>query len=573
MKLWNYRRLEKLIPAFVLIAIVAFVILSSNKFFVSSTSRYALDDGWTITFKGDRLESTTLSNSGVGIVDAGEIVTISGTLPDVGINNPCGSMYTIHAVVDVYLDGKMIYTYGREYRENKKSVPRHLNVFPLGSDYAGKKLTIILTGSRIHSFSGLSTVIIGDKNSLFIERILSMRRNIVIGAFLIVLGVILMALSPYMFLYHNNDFRLFFSGFISLMLGLYTYSFYGIIDLITDNSRLNMIMEYSSLYNIPTAIIGYFMSVYKGNLKKAFRFLFVLNTIVYCIVFLFCVFGRGRIYEYTPILHSMAGSEGAFAVAMIIKTFIGSYKNKKKRLVPSDNVFAFGLLLLMMMSILDIIKYNYRKLTPDISDSLATINGFMFGSLIFVSGLLISYMLYVIYNSDLDTMQNKISSLAYTDPLTGLANRARCEQVMEMLTSEHGPYTIISLDLNKLKEVNDNLGHHEGDRLIAGFATILSDSFWDANLVGRMGGDEFIVVLTEDRALNCTRRIHNLYSMINDWNRKEQRFQYSASYGYAYSYEVPSGSAQEVYMLADNRMYEMKREHQNSLAKGGIVHA
>ena len=61
--------------------------------------------------------------------------------------------------------------------------------------------------------------------------------------------------------------------------------------------------------------------------------------------------------------------------------------------------------------------------------------------------------------------------------------------------------------------------------------------------------------------------------MINDWNRKEQRFQYSASYGYAYSYEVPSGSAQEVYMLADNRMYEMKREHQNSIAKGGVVRA
>ena len=195
MKLWNYRRLEKLIPAFVLIAIVAIAILSSNKFFVSSTSRYALDDGWTITFKGNKLPSTSLSNSNVGVVNSGEIVTISGTLPDVGIENPCGSMYTVHAVIDVYLDGKMIYTYGREYRESKKSVPKHANVFSLGKDYVGKKLTIILTGSRIHSFSGLTPVIIGDKNSLFIERILSMRRNIVIGAFLIVLGVILMALS------------------------------------------------------------------------------------------------------------------------------------------------------------------------------------------------------------------------------------------------------------------------------------------------------------------------------------------------------------------------------------------
>ena len=60
---------------------------------------------------------------------------------------------------------------------------------------------------------------------------------------------------------------------------------------------------------------------------------------------------------------------------------------------------------------------------------------------------------------------------------------------------------------------------------------------------------------------------------MNDWNHKEQMFQYSASYGYAYSYEVPSGSAQEVYMLADTRMYEMKKEHQNDNSKEVILRA
>ena len=573
MKLWNYRRFDKLIPAIVLIVVIGIAIFSSNILFLSPASRFALDDGWTITVNGDRLDSTTLSDSGVGVVNSGDIVIISGTLPDIGIANPCGSMYSIHAVVDVYLDGRMIYTYGRNYLENNKSVPKHVNTFPLGSDYAGKKLMIILTGSRTHSFSGLTPVTMGDKNALFTERLIDMRRDIAIGAFLIVLGIILMVLSPYMVIYHNNDFRLFFSGLISIMLGLYTYSFYGIIDLITNNSNLNMITEYSSLYNIPTAIIGYFMSVFKVRLKRTFQFLFVFNIIVFSIAFGFCVFGDGRINEFTPILHTMACSEGVFAVVMIIRSFVNTYKNKKKRLITSDNVFSMGLLILMMLSIVDILNYYFKKFINGSGNAVSSINGFLFGSLIFVSGLLVSYMLYVIYNADLDSMQNKISSLAYTDPLTGLANRARCEQVMDMLSSEHGSYTIISLDLNKLKEVNDSLGHHEGDRLISGFATILSDSFWDANLVGRMGGDEFIVILTEDRALNCTRRIHNLYSMINDWNRKEQHFQYSASYGYAYSYEVPSGSAQEVYMLADNRMYEMKREHQNSKMKGGVVHA
>ena len=264
----------------------------------------------------------------------------------------------------------------------------------------------------------------------------------------------------------------------------------------------------------------------------------------------------------------MAISEGLLSIGVIIFDYVRKWRASTKHTINSDFVFLLGVIIFMTLSIIDIFKYNYEKYVGLRGEGYATITGFTIGSLILVGSLLISYLLYIIYNANMDTMQSRITSLAFTDPLTGLANRARCEQVLDMLTENHTSYTIISLDLNKLKVVNDTLGHHEGDRLIAGFATILSDCFWDANLVGRMGGDEFLVVLTDDRALNCTRRIHELYSMINDWNRKETHFQYSSSYGYAYSYEVPSGSAHEVYMLADSRMYEMKREHQAREAKG-----
>ena len=158
-------------------------------------------------------------------------------------------------------------------------------------------------------------------------------------------------------------------------------------------------------------------------------------------------------------------------------------------------------------------------------------------------------------------MQERLSDFAYTDPLTGLSNRARCEQVMNVISQDRSIYVIISIDLNKLKMVNDTYGHHEGDRLLTGFATILTDCFWDANLIGRMGGDEFVVIMLGEHASSCTKRIHEFHALMSDWNRKEQIFQYSASYGYAYSYEVPNGSSNEVYMLADSRMDEMKKEH------------
>ncbi len=573
MKLWSSRRYDKILAVLVLVAVLCISVFFIDGLFMPARKYFTMNEGWTVTLNGVPVESTTLQKTDVGVVNSGDTIVMTRTLPDFEIYNPGVSLYSIHAVVEAYLGGELVYAYGHELYENQKSVPKHFNFFPLGNEYQGKELKLIIIGSRKHSFSGLSAIVAADRETLFSAQLSQMHRNIVVGAFLLVLGLILMVLSPYMILYHNNDFRLFFSGMISLCLGLYAYCYYGIIDLFCNNSVLNMVCEYSSLYNIPTAILGYLTSVYRGKLKAIFRALFIINICVFSTVFIMCVFFAGRIYEYTPVLHILAGTEGVFAVGSLIWTFVNAYKDEDIPLVTSDNIFGLGLLIFMVLSMVDIFKYNYLKFMDTSNANYATINGFLLGSVVLVAGLLVSYMLYIIYNANLDTMQSRISSLAYTDPLTGLANRARCEQIMDMLTEDHGTYVIISLDLNKLKEVNDTLGHHEGDRLISGFATILSDSFPDANLVGRMGGDEFIVILTDDRTLGCTRRIHGLYSTINNWNRKETRFQYSASYGYAYSHEVPSGSAQEVYMLADNRMYEMKREHQSKRAKGVTAHA
>ncbi|MBQ7615104.1 MAG: GGDEF domain-containing protein [Butyrivibrio sp.] len=574
MKLWNPHRYTRIAVAlFLLVAFIVVTLLASRQYLKPVYSIYSMNDDWDIALNGVKQSTDSLLSSNIGLIGSGDILTMTKVLPDFGIENPCGSIYSIHAMIDVYLDNRLIYTFGRDYLFAEKTVPKRINYFPLGNNYAGKKLTIILSGSRKGSFTGLAPVYIGERNDILTSHIIEMRFNILVGMFLMVLGGVLMILSPYMVIYHNNDVRLFFSGLVSLLLGLYTYAYYGLIDLLCNNPSLNTVCEYSSFYNIPTAILGYLMSVYTGRLKKIFRALFCINLVVFLYVFVMCVIGRSRIFEFTTVLQALASTEALFAIFILIRDFFRKLREKGTHPFTSDNVFSIGLIIFMLLSIFDMIRYNISKYLGQAGEPSVKINGFLTGALLFVSGLLISYILYIIYNSNLDSMQNKIASLAYIDPLTGLANRARCEQVMDVLSEEHVPYTIISLDLNKLKQVNDTLGHHEGDRLLSGFAAILSDCFIDANLVGRMGGDEFMVILTEDRTLNTTRRIHEFYSMINDWNHKEQHFQYSASYGYAYSYEVPSGSALEVYMLADSRMYEMKKEHQVDRRKGVIKNA
>ncbi len=527
-----------------------------------------LDDNWDITLNGTLLDSHKPEDTKIGVINEGDVVVMSTVLPEIDYYDPCLSTYTIHAIIEVYIDGELIYEFGRDAYEQGRTVPKIHTAIPLKNSYSGKTITISLTGGKVSAFSGLSTVYVGERCDLFIGGVTVRRVNLAIGIFLITLGFVLMILSPYLLFYHNNDLRLFFSGMISLLLGVYIMAYYGLIDMFIGKPEVNTASEYFSLYNIPTSILGYLMSVFTGKKKKVFFGMFVFNVIMLFAIIAVHVNGIIPFTDFTMALHAIAGVESGISIFIIMKDYTLKRKTPEKRLLMSDMIFLLGLLIFIIASLIDMIIYNYNKYYSVSGEANSDIIITTAGALIFVSCLMISYLYYNIYSINIDTLQSHIVNIAYTDALTGLANRARCEQVMAMLSEERSTYTIVSLDLNKLKHVNDTLGHHEGDRLIMGFATILSECFWDANLIGRMGGDEFIVVMTDEHALNCTKRIHELYNIITEWNNKEHAFQYSTSYGYAYSYEVPNGLANEVYMLADSRMYEMKKEHRNDNREG-----
>ena len=137
-------------------------------------------------------------------------------------------------------------------------------------------------------------------------------------------------------------------------------------------------------------------------------------------------------------------------------------------------------------------------------------------------------------------------------------NRAKC---MQYMASIEVPYAIVSLDLDRLKYVNDTYGHLEGDRMIKAFAALLNKSFEGATLIGRTGGDEFLVAFENPAADVCDKCIRALEKNMDEFNKDHDRFTLSASSGYAYSTEAPNGNFEDIFYLADTRMYEMKETH------------
>lgn len=91
--------------------------------------------------------------------------------------------------------------------------------------------------------------------------------------------------------------------------------------------------------------------------------------------------------------------------------------------------------------------------------------------------------------------------LAATDQLTGLANRRGFEivarQIVEVCRRLHKPASLVFFDLNNFKPINDRMGHGEGDRALQIFAEALAQIFRESDVVARVGGDEFAVLLTD----------------------------------------------------------------------------
>jgi diguanylate cyclase (GGDEF)-like protein/PAS domain S-box-containing protein len=86
----------------------------------------------------------------------------------------------------------------------------------------------------------------------------------------------------------------------------------------------------------------------------------------------------------------------------------------------------------------------------------------------------------------------RLLSLARTDPLTGLANRRALDEALDLLAPSTG---LVLIDLDDFKRINDRHGHPEGDRVLALAARALRDGCRPEDLVGRYGGDEFLIVL------------------------------------------------------------------------------
>jgi diguanylate cyclase (GGDEF)-like protein/PAS domain S-box-containing protein len=165
-------------------------------------------------------------------------------------------------------------------------------------------------------------------------------------------------------------------------------------------------------------------------------------------------------------------------------------------------------------------------------------------------------------------IEERLARMAHHDPLTGLPNRIlfhdRVVQALAAARREKASLSILLLDLDGFKKVNDTLGHAAGDRLLQAVATRIHDALPESDTAARMGGDEFAVLLPSSAREEALRTAENLIDAMSKPIRLEDDEVITpASVGVAV-YPMNGESFDDLFDWADKAMYEMKRGHQSS---------
>lgn len=164
-------------------------------------------------------------------------------------------------------------------------------------------------------------------------------------------------------------------------------------------------------------------------------------------------------------------------------------------------------------------------------------------------------------NIEIINLNKKLQELSITDPLTGAYNRRyfydKIKEEIARAKRNHYFLTIVFIDLNNFKKINDTYGHEEGDRILKAVVQIVNNNIrYSIDSIFRFGGDEFVIILIDCNethakivAERLNAEIQKIYNML------------SIAYGIIHiAPEEESIDIEQLLALADKKMYEHKKE-------------
>jgi len=547
--------------------IIFFIVFMTINFFFDKTNLehevMTLEKNWTVKINDELYKDVDLSEFSFKPANKGDVFILFSTLPKYLPDNPLLSFYTVRSDIRVDVDGNTIYQFGQDLYQEDKLNSYGYHLIPLSPEMAGQSLRVTLRISENSAFS--SFVIPQISNSVYYFRDFCIKNRLVICVliFLIIFALILLVVATVYSMKSSIFYKLLCISMFSICIGLWSFCSHDLTVLFSYNPLVKSYLEFISLYIAPIFVFGYFAqeALFGGGKLRKYTYLTILiaQAAFITIAIVFQILNIVHLPAFLTVSHVLM----AVMIIYILSIFIHDIRSKKVAMSPA---LFFGFSTAIIFFMIDLIRFNLQKYTNIILDDHYTSKIYI-GMFIFCFSLIIDFCSNTIISFYKNVESATLEKMAYTDYLTGLINRRKLEELFDEIDRNPTSYAVGVFDLNDLKEVNDTLGHNEGDRYIKEFSQVLKKTFQDIGIVGRTGGDEFLVIIKNAKNLNIDRLISKMYELLEKVNEENPTWNMSAAYGFCFADEEGVDSVRGASKIADWRMYQKKIEMKYSVYK------
>ena len=541
------------------IAIVAMILLLLHQLlnFKPEYPIETLKTGWTVIYHNEQYINTNLEklSSKVGSrFSRGDTLTLTYptplSAPDVPF--PYLLFKTQYSAYEVLLDNEPIANADIGALQDNRFVGIGYNRVALPLGFENKTLTIKIYVLENDTPSDFMSPMIGNFDDLYRYQLSSVYIPLFTGVFLIIFGLVFLSISLLFYTKSSGVSTQVICSLLNMMIGVWIITSYECAEILVTSS-FNTFAQHVAEYLLVPLIYLLLYDLHKRYNNKVI-ILLGASTLLFTTLFIIL-----HILGIVHIHHFQFSYLTLSAISIII---IAGYQNtdiKKKIKNPSTRTLMAGVIVLsLMFAIFTVI--SVLRIYIDYRQNFILVL-LPLGAMFFAIVQLLNYFIFMTHAFSQKREYASLKQIAYADNLTGLPNRASCDKKFLEINNSDKNYCILSLDLNGLKEVNDNAGHPAGDRLLKSFAEALSGTFSDIGFCCRTGGDEFLVLMEDVGKDLIDERLKALKKKLDELDKKDPEINHSVSYGYAFNSEVTEENTHSVFILADKRMYEFKRRY------------
>lgn len=459
----------------------------------------------------------------------------SWVLDDIGTNDNCLGFYLVHHYAEVYLDDELVYRLMPD-EDNKiaRGVSSNWALIPIYPRDSGREVRVVITPAYSNVENREIEFAIGSRYSICFNQLKEDLPKLVLSALCIVIGVIIMIAQLVLILRkRTKNWEVFWLSCFSAILGIWKITDTRFSPIMFSGNPL--VLGYITIGMIYLSVIPplfYEREQFSDRRDKSLSLEILALCGVAFVVMLCQLLGIAEFKQTLVVSHALI-----IIATLIVLTAI--LRRRGHADGDQGRKDLFFILFLVFGVLLDFLIYYIRKNSSN---------------LIFTMLSFLIYTVIVFIRNFAD-----INRRAKTDAQTGFFNRSRWNQLMDEGTFGMEPIGIIMFDLNRLKHINDTMGHAVGDKVILSFSNILRNSIPHSNTICRWGGDEFTVMVTDASAEKIEAYLADIRKAAETYNASGEKPEIYYAAGYALSTQFPGVSRRELMQKADEQMYLDKK--------------